>query len=213
MGAIHGRRRTRIQAANEEKILAAALDVFSAESYGGATIDQIADAAGMSKPNLLYYFSSKDAIYRAVLERTLDGWLEPLRALDPDGDPIAEIRAYILRKLDLAREKPRESRLFAGEMLRGAPVLGDELRGPLRALVEEKAKVISAWAEAGRIAAVDPRHLLFAIWATTQTYADFDVQIRAVLGGEGDEDDGGEGRWDEAGRALDALFCSSLSDP
>jgi len=173
---------TRIQREKTEAILAAALDVFAAHGFRGATLDQIAEAAGLSKPNLLYWFASKEAIHRMLLERLLDTWLAPLRALDPAGDPGAEITGYIRRKLGMARDYPRESRLFAGEILQGAPHIGDVLAGPLRALVDDKAAVIAAWAAAGRIAPVDPHHLIISIWAVTQHYADFDAQLDAVLG-------------------------------
>jgi len=197
-------RRTRIQAENSEKILAAALEVFASEGFRGATIDRIAEAAGMSKPNLLYYFRGKDEIYRVVLDRLLDTWLAPLRAIDAGGDPMREIAGYINRKLEMARDYPRESRLFAGEIMRGAPILEDVLAGPLKALVDEKCKVIRGWIAAGKIAAHDPRHLLFAIWATTQHYADFDMQIQAVLG----EDS--EARFNDAARFLEYLFLDGL---
>jgi TetR/AcrR family transcriptional regulator len=199
-------RRTRIQAENSEKILGAALDVFSQEGFRGATIDRIAEAAGMSKPNLLYYFRSKDEIYQVVLDRMLEAWLTPLRELDPQGDPMRELADYIERKLEMARDFPRESRLFAGEIMRGAPILGDVLAGPLKALVDEKCAVIQGWIKGGRIAPVDPRHLLFAIWATTQHYADFDVQVRAVLGDDGD----GDGRFSDAARSLERLLLDGL---
>jgi TetR/AcrR family transcriptional regulator len=177
-------RRTRIQEEKEERILEAALDVFSSNGFRGSTIDQIAEAAGMSKPNLLYYFRTKEAIHRQLIDRVLFTWLEPLRAFDAEGDPEVEIRSYIRRKLEMARDFPRESRLFANEILQGAPRIEDELKGPLKELVDEKAQVIRAWARAGKIAACDPYHLIFSIWATTQHYADFDVQVRAVLGQE-----------------------------
>ncbi|MCL5777795.1 TetR family transcriptional regulator C-terminal domain-containing protein [Limibaculum sp. FT325] len=182
----------------------AALDVFSREGFRGATIDQIADAADMSKPNLLYYFPGKEEVYRALLERLLETWLDPLRAMDPKGEPAHEIRGYIRRKLEMARDYPRESRLFAGEIMRGAPLLGEVLRGPLKSLVDEKAAVIEGWIAEGKLVAHDPRHLIFAIWATTQHYADFDVQVRAVL------DDEGEGRFHDAARFLERLFLDGL---
>ena len=195
---------TRIQTENRAKISAAALEVFAAEGFRGATIDAIAEKAGMSKPNLLYYFPSKEAIYRSVLERLLADWLDPLRALDPDGDPATEIAAYLDRKMEMSRDYPLESRLFANEMLRGAPNMSDVLAGELKALVVEKAEVIRGWSRAGRIARVDPRHLLFAIWATTQHYADFDPQIRALLG------DDGEGRYHDGAAFLKRLFLDGL---
>lgn len=175
---------TRIQREKTEAILEAALEVFSTQGFRGATLDQIAETAGLSKPNLLYYFASKEAVHRMLLERLLDTWFEPLRRLDPAGDPVAEIGGYIRRKLSMAREFPRESRLFAGEILQGAPHIADVLEGPLRALVEAKARVIADWVVQGRIAAVDPRHLIVSIWAVTQHYADFAVQLDAVLGAD-----------------------------
>jgi TetR/AcrR family transcriptional regulator len=177
-------KRTRIQAKNRQAILDAALELFSTYGYRGATIDQIAARAGMSKPNLLYYFPRKEAIYRALLEDTLDAWLDPLTRLDPDGDPAEEIRRYVAAKLAMSRDNPKASRLFATEILQGAPAIGGFLRGPLKALVDEKAAVIQDWAKRGLIAPVDPHHLIFMIWAVTQHYADFDTQVRAVLGRE-----------------------------
>lgn len=175
--------RTRIQEKNRSVILTAGLEVFSKFGFRGSTLDQIADAAGMSKPNLLYYFPSKDAIYTVLLERLLDTWLDPLRAMDDNGDPIGEILAYAQRKLAMSQHFPRESRLFANEILQGAPHIADHLSGELRELVDSKAVAINGWATAGKIRPVDPHHLFFSIWSLTQHYADFDVQVRSVLGG------------------------------
>jgi TetR/AcrR family transcriptional regulator len=179
--------RTRIQQRNREVILEAALDVFSAEGFRGATLDRIAEAAGLSKPNVLYYFPSKEAIHVALLEGLMDTWLAPLRSLGPDGDPVEEILAYVGLKLDMARRYPRESRLFANEIVQGAPRFREHIEGPLKTLVDEKSAMITAWAEAGRIAPLDPRHLIFSIWATTQHYADFDAQVRGILQPDGSE--------------------------
>lgn len=199
-------RRTRIQEEKEEQILEAALDVFSVSGFRGSTIDQIAEVAGMSKPNLLYYFRTKEAMHRALIDRVLYNWLEPLRAFDAAGNPETEIRSYIRRKLEMARDFPRESRLFANEMLQGAPHVLDMLKGPLKELVDEKAAVIRAWAKGGKIARCDPYHLIFSIWSTTQHYADFDVQVRAVLG----EEHSGDGRFEDAARFLEQLFIGGL---
>ena len=195
---------TRIQREKTGTILAAALDVFSTHGFHGATLDQIAEAAGLSKPNLLYWFASKEDIHRVLLERLLDTWLDPLRQLDPGGDPATEIVGYIRRQLGMARDYPRESRLFAGEILQGAPHIADVLNGPLRRLVDEKAAVIAAWAAAGRIAPVDPHHLIVSIWAVTQHYADFDAQLDAVLGPDQVR------RFADAERFLTGLYARAL---
>jgi len=207
MDTANPRRRTRIQQEKRELILEAALEVFSAHGFRGSTIDQIAEAAGMSKPNLLYYFRRKEDIHRTLIQRLLETWLAPLRELDDIGDPLTELRSYIRRKLEMARDFPRESRLFANEILQGAPRIMPMLEEDLRALVDEKAQVIRGWMRAGKIARTDPYHLIFSIWATTQHYADFDVQVRAVLG----PDRGGDGRFEDAARFLEQLFIDGLS--
>ncbi|MEI4486829.1 TetR family transcriptional regulator C-terminal domain-containing protein, partial [Frigidibacter sp. MR17.14] len=200
------RRTTRIQKRNTEAILEAALEVFSTHGFRGATLDQIADHAGLSKPNLLYYFPSKEAMHVAVLTRLLSTWLDPLRAMDPSGDPQAEIMAYVRRKLELSRDFPRESRLFANEILQGAPRLTEVIGGELKALVDEKAEVIRGWSAQGRIAPVHPHHLIFSVWALTQHYADFDMQVRSVLGPVEGQDP-----YPEAGRFLDHLYQRLLA--
>jgi TetR/AcrR family transcriptional regulator len=197
---------TRIQREKQDVILEAALEVFSVHGFRGATIDQIAEVAGMSKPNLLYYFPRKEEIHRRLMSALLETWLAPLQEMNADGDPFPEIRSYIRRKLEMARDFPRESRLFANEVLQGAPRIVDELKGPLKQLVDEKAEVIRSWAKAGKIAKCDPYHLIFAIWSTTQHYADFDVQVRAVLG----QENAGEGRFEDAARFLERLFVDGL---
>ncbi len=177
-----GDKTTRIQEINRRIILEAALDVFSAYGFRGSTIDQIAEKSGMSKPNLLYYFKRKQDIYVAVLEETLEEWLQPLHELEPDGDPVEELRRYITRKIEMSAKRPEASRLFANEILHGAPAIKGFLATSLKKLVDEKTAVIRQWVGQGRLAPIDPYHLIFMIWATTQHYADFDVQVRAILG-------------------------------
>lgn len=196
--------RTRIQKKNTETILEAALEVFSQHGFRGATLDQIANAAGLSKPNLLYYFPSKVSIHRALIDGLMKTWLDPLRQMKAEGDPVEEILAYVLRKLEMTREYPRESRLFANEIVQGAPNILDKIEGELKSLVEEKVLVIQGWINEGKIAPSNPYHLLFSIWATTQHYADFDAQVRGILHPKGDA------HLDDARVYLDLLFRRML---
>jgi TetR/AcrR family transcriptional regulator len=178
--------RTRIQLKNTQAILDAGLEVFSKHGFRGATLDQIAAEAGLSKPNLLYYFPSKESIHVNLLSQLMETWLNPLKDMDPDGDPVAELLRYVTRKLEMSRDYPRESRLFANEIVQGAPRMLPALHADLKPLVDKKCAVIFAWIAEGKIAPIDPHHLIFSIWALTQHYADFDVQIEAVLGADRD---------------------------
>lgn len=174
--------KSRIAENNSEKILDAALTIFARFGLQGARLDQIAAQAEMSKPNLLYYFRSKDALYKAVLKRTLDIWLEALQGFDPEAAPAQAISAYIAAKLAYSRDRPEASRLFAIEIIQGGTMLKDAIQGELAAIVEAKARTIRGWIAQGRLAPVDPYHLIFNIWATTQHYADFGSQIEALTG-------------------------------
>ncbi len=171
-----------IRQANEIRILAAAEKVFARAGFGGATMAAIATASGLPKANLHYYFGSKEVLYRAVLARILSDWLAPAQGITADADPRAALEQYIRVKMTLSAQRPDGSKVFANEMLHGAPVVKTILTSELRPLVTEKAAVIQGWIDAGRMAPVDATHLFFTIWAATQTYADFDVQVCAVLG-------------------------------
>ena len=176
------RAKSRIGEANVEKILDAALGVFARFGLRGARTDQIAEAAGMSKPNLLYYFRSKEALYTAVLERTLAMWLDPLARIDPDMDPRAALTDYIERKLAYSRSHPDCSKLFATEIIQGAPMLRPVLERDLVPLVEAKTGTLKRWIAEGKLAPVDPVTLVFMMWATTQHYADFAAQVSLLTG-------------------------------
>jgi TetR/AcrR family transcriptional regulator len=167
---------------NEALIVAAAERIFAGAGFGGATMAAIAEAAGLPKANLHYYFGSKQALYRAVLSRTLSDWLAPMLGIAPEADPRTAIERYIRDKMALSAQRPHASKVFANELLHGAPVLKALLAAELRPLVQAKAAVLQGWIAAGRMAPIDPLHLFFTIWAATQTYADFDVQVCAVLG-------------------------------
>ena len=176
------RRRRRDGALRRDAVLDAGLAVFSTLGLHGASLDQIAERAGLSKTNLLYYFASKEALYVAVLRRVLDVWLDPLQALDSGSEPAEALKAYIRAKVTLSRDAPQASRLFCLEIVQGAPLLRAELEGPLRALVDAKVAVLSGWMDEGRIQPHDPHHLVFSVWAITQHYADFAVQVDAITG-------------------------------
>ena len=170
--------------ANETLILGAGERVFARAGFNGATMAAIADEAGLPKANLHYDFGSKLDLYRAVLARTLHDWLAPMDTLVAGADPRAALEAYIRAKMAMSAQRPDASRVFANELLHGAEVVGELMRTELRDVVQRKVAVIDGWIAAGRMAPVDATHLFFTIWAATQTYADFDVQVRAVLGRE-----------------------------
>lgn len=171
----------RIRQENEALILRAAEYVFARAGFAGATMADIATRAGVPKSNLHYYFRTKQALYRAVLAHTLKLWLSETDIISAEYPPRLALEQYIRAKMRLSASHPDASRVFANELLHGAPEIGGVLRQALRELVARKAMVIRTWIEGGQMAQVDPYHLFFTIWAATQTYADFEAQVCAVL--------------------------------
>ncbi|WP_028100803.1 TetR/AcrR family transcriptional regulator [Pseudoduganella violaceinigra] len=167
----------------EADIAAEAVRVFAESGYEGASVATIAENVGLSKQNLMYYFPTKQALYQRVLDNVLDDWLERMANLAaPDGEPADVLRAYIKAKLDFSREQPWASRVYAMEVISGAPLYGAQIRERVVPLLRKDIEVFERWIAAGRIAAVNATHLLFAIWAMTQSYADFAAQMQLVLG-------------------------------
>lgn len=180
---------TRIQQDREKRILDVAVELFAKHGERGTTLDEIANQVGMSKPNLLYYYKSKQEIYLAVLQRTLKIWLAPLQTLDPDKDPAEEIRRYIEAKVNFSFEYPLESKLYASEMIQGATYVMPIVDSVLKTIMLEKTEVLRQWVKQGKICDVDPYHLIFMIWAATQHYADFHNQVIALMPKDISEDD------------------------
>src|SRR3546814_19445255 len=124
----------------------------------------------MSQPNLHHYFKRKSDLYDAVLVRTLEIWLRPLQDLNPDGEPEIELARSIAQKIDLSRQYPQASRIFANEILWGAPILSHYLTNGLKPQFAKMADAIKLWPDTGKIDDIHPYHLKFMIWESTQTY-------------------------------------------
>ncbi len=164
------------------RILKAAEKVFAQQGLKGSRLFEIANEAGLPKANLLYYFQSKDDIYRAVCRDILETWLEALGEISAEDNPKKAIESYIKSKMDLSFSRPNASKVFALEIIAGAPVIGDYLEKDLKSWVDRQASVFKVWQSRGEMVSISPQHVFFMIWAVTQTYADFNKQITAVLG-------------------------------
>ena len=172
----------RLPFALEAKIQKAAESVFAEFGYKGATMERIAQQSGISKQNLLYYFSSKEVLYRKVLQNIVDLWLERMVfAEQKNATPEQLIEAYIRGKLQLSHDNPYASKVFAQEIIAGAPMLRDYLRTHLKPLFDSNIHLVKSWMNHGQLTNIEPEHLFISIWAMTQTYADFATQIELVL--------------------------------
>ncbi len=176
-------RRNEIRQQNEALILQAAEKVFAEAGFGGATMQLIADVAGLPKANLHYYFATKEELYRKVVSNIFDIWLHAAESMDNAPGPVEGIGAYTDAKMEISRRHPDGSKVWASEVMHGAPVIQDYLETTLRDWTAGRAALIQGWIDAGQMAPVNPDHLLYMLWAATQHYADFGHQIETLNGG------------------------------
>ena len=177
-------RRTDIRREREALILSAAENVFAEAGFGGATMQLIADMAGLPKANLHYYFATKEELYRRLVRDIFEIWLHAADSMDDAAGPAEGIGAYIDAKMEISRRHPHGSKVWASEVMHGAPVIQDYLETTLRDWTEGRVALIRRWIDEGKMAPVDPHHLLYMLWASTQHYADFGHQIETLNGGK-----------------------------
>jgi TetR/AcrR family transcriptional regulator len=175
--------RPTIREENERALLEAAEWIFAEQGFKGATTAAIARRAGVPKANLHYYFATKEALYRAVVERVLAAWLGAAGSFDASDDPAEALSAYIGAKMDLARAMPLGSRIWSAEIMRGAPIIQDFLDTTLTQWVNSRERVVRRWVAAGKLKPIEPRVLFYMIWATTQQYANAAHEIATLNGG------------------------------
>ncbi|MDY7561067.1 TetR/AcrR family transcriptional regulator [Pseudomonas sp. 10B1] len=171
-----------IRERNKELILNAASEEFADKGFAATKTSDIAAKAGLPKPNVYYYFKSKENLYREVLESIIEPILQASTPFNRDGVPAEVLSGYIRSKIRISRDLPHASKVFASEIMHGAPHLTAEQVGQLNEQAKYNIECIQSWIDSGQIAPLDPHHLMFTIWAATQTYADFDWQISTVTG-------------------------------
>ena len=164
------------------KILDAAEQEFDQHGYGGARIQRIADLAKVPKSNIHYYFSGKQVLYNAVLERIVGLWDQTFVTVDADDDPATVLEDFIVGKVEFTRLYPEATRIFTSEVQHGAPHLDDYLKNRMTTWTQQRASVIDQWIDMGKIKPLNALHLIFMIWASTQHFAQAEMQIRSIYG-------------------------------
>ncbi len=197
------------KAAREESlgiILHHAEKIFAEFGFKGATMQAIADAAGLPKANLHYYFPTKLMLYRQVIEQIFTIWLEAAESFDTSATPEEALSRYISKKMEISRTHPCGSKVWANEVIQGAPIIQDYLQTTLGEWTDTRIGVINRWIENGEIDPVDPRHLLYMIWSTTQHYADFQHQIVTLNGGSKFNDE----QWQQATETVTNIILKGI---
>jgi len=170
-----------IRQKNKALILEAAKKEFVTHGFKGASIKRIAEIAGIPRSNIHYYFLDKTELYQELLSNIIEIWNANYDTLNEQDNPKESLTAYIRAKVMYSKEDPDASRIFASEIIHGAPILKNYLTSEFQQWVNSKVSVIDSWIKRGLIDPVNPHHLLFLIWSSTQHYADFNVQVLAAL--------------------------------
>jgi len=194
------------RAENERIILKAAEKVFAEAGYGGATMQLIADVAGRPKANVHYYFQTKEQLYRRVVDRIFEIWLQAADAFDGAKGPAEGIGAYIDAKMEISRKHPYGSKVWASEVMHGAPIIQDYLENKLVEWTKDRAEAIQNWIDQGLMDPISPRHLLYMLWATTQHYADFRHQVETLNDGAPLND----AQWEEAKASVKKIVLKGI---
>jgi len=189
----------------EARILRAAEKTFATRGFSGSSMDSIASEAKLSKQNLIYYFPSKQELYRSVLKNVIDLWMEKLSLIEiPGASPRDVMATYVRQKLELSRDNPDASKVFAHEIINGAPMLKDYLLSDVKPKFVKDVAIVKGWIKKGLVKPISAEHLFFTIWASTQTYADFGTQISLLLG----KPELGDTDFDKAYKVLEETILS-----
>ena len=169
-----------------ENIHAAAIAEFSEKGFQGATTQAIARRAGLKKAQLHYYIAGKKELYEELLQKVLKVWGDIIQ-FDPTlSEPDAVLSRYIRNKLNFSFDQPELSRIFTSEVLGGGHYL-HKYWPQATANITGKENLIQGWIAQQKIRPLDARLFIMHIWAVTQYYADFAVQVKHMYGDfEGD---------------------------
>lgn len=191
---------------NETKILRAAEKVFAEAGFKGASISMIAAVAGVPKSNIVYYFESKEKLYLKVIEDIFSLWLQASDRMDQAEDPSSALKSYIHDKMDLARNRPDGSKVWANEIIHGAPYIRPYFEGSLKQWMTSRKRILRRWMREGRIKKMPPETILYMIWSTTQHYADFSCQIEAL----NNDQELSNKQWDEAKDTVTTIILGGI---
>jgi TetR/AcrR family transcriptional regulator len=145
----------------KEEILDIATSLFAERGYEGTSMNDVAERVGMRKASLFYHFTTKDALYEAVLDRLVSRVAVPLGAAYSSEGTFAE-------RLDTAAdalttvlgERPFAARLLLREAMDWGPVMRGKLLERVLFVLEGGAAFVKAGQEAGAFTDGDPKHLV-----------------------------------------------------
>jgi AcrR family transcriptional regulator len=127
--------------ARRAQLLRAAQDVFVTQGYHSAAMDDIAEAAGVSKPVLYQHFPGKLDLYLALLDQSIEGLVDAVRAaLESTEDNDLRVTATMEAYFDFVADPGRAFRLVFESDLTSEP----SVRARVEQVLQECAELVSA---------------------------------------------------------------------
>ena len=172
------------------KIVRAAEIEFSQKGFDGVSLQAIADRAGFSKRQVIYFFGTKKNLYQTIISKIFKDWAT-YDLYQQEGSPRQILSAYIEKILKSSKEKPHLSKIIINEMTRGATVAIPVFRDlKTETTITSLKKRFEEWKTEGQIRSFDPVQYVFLVWAAQHFYAAFEPEIAYIMGREklSDED-------------------------
>lgn len=151
------------------RILTAAEEVFAERGYVGATTREIAERAGIGKRMLFYYFPTKDAVYRAVLERIVAGLVGIYEYTRGEPGPVG-LHDGIEAITRFAADHLPAMKVLLREIIDDGPYLAELTARYLRPLYEQAGAGVARSMASGDFRASDPVHALASVGGVTLFY-------------------------------------------
>jgi TetR/AcrR family transcriptional regulator len=166
-----------------ERILDEALVSFGTRGYEATSLDALAVGLGVRKQTILYWFSSKEVLLEAVLDRSAAELADALeRALAGAGPGWARVEAIVRSVFRLAARRPELLGLLR-EVSRLGPPASTRVTDALEPLVDRAREFLEAEMAAGHMRRLDARLLLLSAYSTVIGVAT-EVEVLRALGVE-----------------------------
>jgi len=190
-----------------EVILREARRNFANQGFEGTSLNDIADAVGIRRPSLMHHFSSKEAIYRQVLEDALDEWrrsIESARGSQLDGWELVD--AVLEATFEFFQSNPEIVSIVRREALSEKGHLGINLGVALRPHFIRAVAFFEREMDAGRFRRHDPENLVVTGYGALLTYFSDHWMLEGLLDSDPFSEDALAARFDHVRRFVRAAL-------
>ena len=175
-----------------DRILAAAVDLFSERSFDGATTREIAQRAGVTQPLLNYHYRSKDELWRAAvdslferLRQAMAERVEGLRGVDARTSARLRVREFVT----FSARNPALHRIITQECKADGPRMDHLVERHVRPLYDSTVELFERLAADGIVPAIPAAHLYYLLTGAGPTMFVLGPECRRLTGLDPESDE------------------------